>query len=92
MTYAELKKVLKEKKSRGYSFAKIGLSYGTYDTAEGEYDLNIHLFMVDRWGNKDFDCVSYTDTDEKKIIAKGKRITTTLQNNGYKAEWHGWER
>jgi hypothetical protein len=85
MTATEIKKQIKKDM---HSVTKIHVSIGEY---EGEFDVNVNVWGMDRWYNEEFECYTETMEDEKKAITKAKRIATTLANNGYKAKYTGIE-
>ncbi|EOO44130.1 hypothetical protein CN553_12235 [Bacillus cereus] len=85
MTATEIKKQIKNKM---HGVSKITVTIGEH---EGKYDLNVNVWGYDKYFNEEFECYTETIEDEKKAITKAKRMATTLANNGYKANYTGFE-
>jgi hypothetical protein len=89
MTGVEIKKSLKAMQKNGANIYKISVTIAEY---EGEWDVYANTWYFDRWGNENFkDFTLDTVEDMKTAERKGKRLATTLANNGFKAKYEGEE-
>ncbi|HHB2481443.1 TPA: hypothetical protein ACORDH_002894 [Bacillus cereus] len=85
MNVTEIKKQIK---SKMHGVSKISVTIAEH---EGKYDLNVNVWGYDKYYNEEFECYTETMEDEKKAIAKAKRMATTFANNGYKSKYNGIE-
>lgn len=86
-TLPEIKKEMKAIIKKGGSVSKITIDIQEY--GEG-FDLYVNCWTYDRWLNDEFE--SYTVMTEeslKKCEARAKKLTESLQSQGWKTSYEG---
>ncbi|PEF30416.1 hypothetical protein CON39_12060 [Bacillus thuringiensis] len=76
-----------------YGVSEISVTIGDYEEEEheGKFDINVNVWGYDKYYNEEFECYSETMDDQKKAIAKAKRLATTLANSYKKVKYGGIE-
>lgn len=86
----ELKNKIKEIENKGGKIAEITVSIGDIEE-ENEYDVNVNIWYMDRWNNKEFEDFTETLNELEVAVKRAETIASKLSARGYRAKYTGIE-